>query len=318
MTILTRAELAGRSLARRCFPRKPLPTLDYDPYDKEACGHRANTLFEQVYSGSHMGAREACQCILGIIGDSYPTEKLSSEYFSNLETLLGDKRRLENPGQLVIGLGTGRCGSTSLSAMLGTIANSCCTHETPPLIFWNPQREQVDFHIKRFRMLAGYYSLVADVSHWWLNSIEQVFNHFPEAKIIGLIRDPDDCAMSFLRIQGLGKGSHNPWIARSNGIWRTGNWDPTYPSYPLPACSEKRPDRAKLKLITRYVKEYNAQLEEMARTAPNSVKLVRTEELSHDAVQEEIFQFARGRGRTSSRKLNVKGMTEGKAIQIKF
>ena len=94
--------------------------------------------------------------------------------------------------------------------MLGTVANSCCTHETPPLIFWNPQSEQVDFHIKRFRMLCDHYPLVADVSHWWLNSIEQVFDQFPETKIIGLIRDHDDCAMSFMRIQGFGEGVLQP------------------------------------------------------------------------------------------------------------
>ena len=272
MTIRARVEMVGRSLGRKYFPRKAVQALDYDPYDKGACENRAGALLEEMREGSGRGVLETCQRILAIIGASFPTEELVAEYFSNLEIHLGGMRRLETPGQLVIGLGPGRCGSTSLAAMLGTVSNSCCTHESPPVIFWNPLSEQVDFHIKRFRMLTNFYSLVADVSHWWLNSIEQVFDQFPEAKAIGLIRDPDDCAMSFMRIQGFGKGSFNPWTARGNGFWRSGHWDPTYPSYPPPSHAKKSPDRGKLELVTRYVKEYNAQLEKMVQNAPDRVK----------------------------------------------
>jgi hypothetical protein len=318
MTILTRVEMVGRSLGRKYFPRKSMPALGYDPYDREACEHRASTLLDGMYNESEKGTLETCQRILAIIGDSYPTEKLAAEYFSNLKILLDSMRRLDNPGQLVIGLGPGRCGSTSLSAMLGTATNSCCTHESPPLIFWSPQSEQVDFHIKRFRMLTNYFSLVADVSHWWLNAIERIFEQFPQAKVIGLIRDPNDCAMSFMRIQGFGKGSWNPWVTRGNSYWRSGHWDPTYPSYSPPSYADKSPDRAKLELITRYAREYNAQLEKLARNAPDRIKLVRTEELGRDTVQEEIFQIAKSRGQISTWKLNVKGTADGKRNQIKF
>jgi hypothetical protein len=202
--------------------------------------------------------------------------------------------------------------------MLATVANSCCTHESPPLIFWEPQSEQIDFHIKRFRVLTHYHSLVGDVSHWWLNSIGQVFDQFPDARAIGLIRDPDDCALSFMRIQGHGKGSYNPWVGPGISLWRSGHWDPTYPSYPVPSGASKAPDRAKLELITRYVKEYNSQLEWLAQNTPDRVKLVRTEELSREAVQQEIFHIAGARGQTSTWKLNVKGIVEGRKIQIKF
>jgi hypothetical protein len=318
MTLLTRLDMVGRSLARKYFPRESMPPLGYDPYDKEACERIAKTLLNKMSNEPDRGPREACQRILAIIGASYPTKELAGEYFSNLEILLGNMRPLENPGQLVIGLGPGRCGSTSLAAMLATVANSCSTHESPPLLFWTPQSEQIDFHIKRFRMLANYHSLVADVSHWWLNSIERIFDMFADAKVVGLIRDPDDCALSFMRIQGYGKGSFNPWVRSGNSFWRSGHWDPTYPSYALPPNADKSPDLAKREIITRYVKEYNAQLERLARSAPDRVKLVRTEELGKDTVQEQIFQIAKSRGQTSTWKLNVKGTTEGRKIQIKF
>ena len=318
VSILTRAELFGRSLARKYFPHQPVQSLDYDPYDKEACEHRANKLLNKFHRLPKRGAYEACQGILAIIGESYPTEKLTAEYFFNLENLLSSKSGLENPGQLLIGLGSGRCGSTSLAAMLATVTNSCSTHETPPLIFWQPELEQIDFHIKRFRILTNYFSLVADVSHWWLNSIERVFDAFPGAKAIGLVRDNEDCARSFSRIQGFGVGSYNPWAATGNGLWRTGHWDPTYPTYSLPSYAQKKPDRAKFELIGRYVSDYNAQLAQMAVREPKRVKLVRTEELGRDTVQKEIFRFANGQGQTSTIRLNVKDTTEGIKLQIKF
>lgn len=316
MGILTHVEMVGRSLARRYFPRRTIPTLDYDPYDKAACATRASALLGRLRKEPDQGPLATCQRLLAIADDSYPTEDLASEYFANLELVLGAMPRLETPGQLVIGLGPGRCGSTSLSAMLGTVANSCCTHETPPTIAWDPRSEQVDFHVKRFGMLIGHYSLVSDVSHWWLNSIERIFEHFPDAKAIGLIRDPDECAKSFMPIQGFGKGSFNPWAARGNGIWRQGQWDPTYPSYAPPSYAAKNPDRAKLELITRYVKAYNAQLENMAAVAPERVKLVRTEDLSRDTIQAEIFAFAKAHGETSAWRLNVRGTADGKENQI--
>lgn len=318
MTIRAHVEMVGRGLARKFFPRISMQSLDYDPYDKIACESRANALLEQLQNGPRVGALEMCRRILAIIGASYPTEKLTAEYFSNLEILLGGMRRLETPGQIVIGLGPGRCGSTSLAALLGTVRNSCCTHESPPAIFWNPFNEQVEFHIKRFRMLAEYHSLVADVSHWWLNSIEQIFDHFPEAKAIGLIRDPDDCVMSFMRVQGFGKGSYNPWTAHENGFWRSGHWDPTYPSFPTPSYANKSPDRAKRELITRYVNEYNSLLEKMAQNAPERIKVVRTEELGSGNIQEEIFQIAKARGETLTRRFNVNKTSDGIGLQIKL
>jgi hypothetical protein len=319
MTMMARLEMIGRSLGRKYFPRKSMSILGYDPYDRKACQEIANTLLKEMHDNPcKKGPLETCQRVIKIIGISYPTEKLAIEYFSNLELLLGCMRPLDKPGQLVIGLGPGRCGSTSLAAMLGTVANSCCTHESPPPIFWNPQKEQIDFHIRRFRMLTRFFSLVSDVSHWWLNSIEQICEQFPETRIVGLIRDQDECAMSFMRIQGYGKGSYNPWATHGNGFWRSGHWDPSYPSYPPASYAHINPDRAKFELIARYVKEYNARLAEMARDAPDKVKLVRTEDLGDHTVQEEIFQIAKAHGQTSTWKLNVKGTADGKKLQIKF
>lgn len=316
MTIFTRAEMAGRTLVRKYFPRTA-KNSNYDPYDKQALEKHAGKLLKTMHAEGRKSPVEACQRLLKIMEDSYPTPELAAEYFHNLGVVLAEKPRLERPGQIVIGVGPGRCGSTSLSAMLGTVANSCSTHETPPPIFWDPQPEQIDFHIARLRMLSEYHLLVCDVSHWWLNAVDQVFDYFPDARVIGLLRDRDDCALSFARIQGVGKGSFNPWAPRGNGVWRAGSWDATYPSYPLPSDALENPDRAKLELITRYVQDYNTQLETLSLNSPDRVKLVRTDDLSLSSVQEQIFQIAKAPGEISDWKLNVMSTSDGKKNQIR-
>lgn len=300
------------------MPRKLIAALEFDPFDQQGRERNADALLDKMHNEPSREALETCQRVLEIMQITYPTPKLAEKYFSSLAIVLGEMRQLENPGQLVIGLGPGRCGSTSLAAMLGTVPNSCCTHETPPQIFWEPRSEQVDFHIRRFHMLTNCYALVADVSHWWLNSLEQLLDRFPQSKFIGLIRDPAECATSFMRVQGSGKGSYNPWATPRNGVWRSGHWDPSYPSYSPPIYSKNNPDLAKLELITQYVREYNAKLERLARDAPDKVRLICTEELGKETIQGEIFRIAQSQGKFDSWKLNVRGVDEGEKIRIKL
>jgi hypothetical protein len=311
-------ETATRSLARRYLGRKTLSGLPYDPYDKAQLKERARQFFQEWRNEPEEGPLASCRRLISLIETSYPINELVDEYFRNLDLLLRDEPTLDSPGRVMIGLGPGRCGSTSLSMMLGTIPKSCCTHETPSLISWIPESEQIDFHIRRFRALARHFSVVSDASHWWLNVVTKVFADFPEARAIGLLRDPADCALSFMRIQGFGKGSFNPWAVPGNRLWLAGPWDATYPSYPLPADAAKNPDRAKLALVTRYVTGYNSQMETLAVDAPDRVLLVRTEDLSTVHVQNEIFRFAGSQGRNAGWRLNIRKVDDGKKNQINF
>jgi len=311
-------DLKLRSLLRRRFPRKATGDLGYDPYDLDALRRNAAQALVDSRRAAFRDPAETCRHILLAMQNSYPTRELADEYFSTLELALSGRSELDVAGRIVIGVGPGRCGSTSLSQMLATIPNSCCTHECPPLIFWRPMVEQVDFHVRRLRMLAKYYSVVSDVSHWWLNAIEQIWEQLPEMKIIGLIRDPDECARSFMRIQGFGAGSANPWAPPGDSFWRVGAWDATYPSYPVPDLSRHDPDRVKFDQIKRYVTEYNTQIMTLAESHPGRVKIVPTEAISLPDVQAEIFAVAGHRGKSATWKLNVKGTDDGKVNQIEI
>jgi hypothetical protein len=311
-----------RSLRRRVLERLRTRldpgVTSYNPYDRAALQTRADEMFHCRESEPPPGTIDRSRLLLEIIEAWYPTPTLEAAYFDNLDLLLRGRTKLSCPGQLVLGLGTGRSGSTTLAALLATADRACCTHENPPLIFWKPDQAQTEFHIRRFRLLCEYYSLVADVSHWWLNVLDTFFQHFPNSRAVGLVRDIDECAKSFMRVKGYGRGSLNHWVSHGNGIWVTSSWDPAYPSYPVPAYAQDAVDRAKFDLIRRYIGEYNDRLAAAAQRLPDRVLLLRTEELNRPATQKRIFEFAGVQGRTVKLKLNVRDFSEGRHADFRL
>jgi hypothetical protein len=315
----------GRSLAdfghlmfNRLFQKARRRGICYDPYDRTVRERLADRMFALHQHDERPGTVGRGQLILDIIQDSFPTEALAAAYFDNLELLLKPREPRRAPGQVMLGLGTGRSGSTSLVAVLTTIEGSCCTHENPPLISWTPETEELQFHIKRFRRLSEYFPLVVDVSHWWLNVLDHFFTHFPDGKVVGMFRNLESCVNSFMKIKGFGPGSYNHWVPYGNGIWAAAQWDPTYPTYTVPENSQHDPDGAKFELIARYVREYNERLHALAARSPERIMLVKTEQLNEAAVQRAIFDFAGMRGCVAKTQLNVGATSDGAKFDYKF
>jgi hypothetical protein len=282
-----------------------------DPYDRGARENLARVLFAMQRDRFPLGTVERGQHLLSIIGDAFPIAPVRSAYFENLERLLAQKPRRASPGMLVLGLGSGRCGSTSLTALIASVADSVSTHENPPLVYWEPLAEQRDFHFERLIHLAQAFAVVFDASHWWLNLAEPFLARFPDGKIVGLHRELEACARSFLARKALGRGSINHWAPADNGIWRHNIWDPAYPTYPVPAGAALDPDSAKLESIRRYVHEYNAALTALAERWPARVLLLRTEELADPAAQGRLFGFLGVTGSPSAAVLNTGTVAEG-------
>jgi hypothetical protein len=219
---------------------------------------------------------------------------------------------------VVLGLGTGRSASTTLAAMLSTLPGSCVTHENPPLIFWNSKSEQVSFHIERLELLSKYFASVGDVAHWWINVVDAVIDRIPRLKIVGSIREVDECAKSFMRIKGYGPKSTNHWVKYGIGPWPSHPWDPTYPSYDTPHLTKRNIDQVKYELICRYIREYNERLQTLACRSPHQVKLVSTWQLNDFGVQDQIFRFLGSRGPSVAIKLNVHSVADGTKDEFRF
>jgi hypothetical protein len=290
--------------------------LGIDPTDAKNLAKAAHDLFDKRQAAFPPGTVERGRFLLQLIANSHPTARLSDAYFENLTLLLRSRPTRSVPGRIILGIGSGRSGSTTLSAFFASLDDSCATHENPPLIGWAPDEAEITFHLRRFDALRRHYQIVSDVSHWWLNAIDFFLNRFPEGKIIGLYRDVESCARSFSRIKGEGRNSMNHWAGHGNCIWSPNIWDQTYPTYPVPERAIDHPDEARLAMIRRYVEEYNDRMKAMAARHPGSIVLFPTEDLNRPEVTARLCEIAGVPARTFDRKLNVNNVHEGEAIEF--
>jgi hypothetical protein len=162
------------------------------------------------------------------------------------------------------------------------------THENPVPVFWAPHPLQVEFHLRRFRVLSAYFPIVADCSVWWINLAETITRALPSTKVIGVYRETEACVRSFRSIM---RRSWNPYAHPHNGIWQTYHGDPLRPHYELPENTRKDPNGARDIMIRQYVTDYNNRLKFLAERTPERMLLLRTEDLSEPSTRREISAF---------------------------
>ena len=118
---------------------------------------------------------------------------------------------------IVVGLGTGRCGTHSLAELLNLQPGSDVYHEAKPPLLWrnepNPTR-----HLRRQAKLVG------DVGFYYLPHVGQVWDALPEARFVCLIRPRAETVASFVRYMPRERN----WL-QSYGD-RSG-WDASFPTY---------------------------------------------------------------------------------------
>lgn len=259
-----------------------------------------------------IGAEERGRLLLQMIAVFGPSPALEQAYFDNLDRILARRPVLARPGRLVLGLGTGRCGSTTLAHLVGSIAGACATHENPPLIHWRPRRSQIAMHVRRFTRLRRYFPVVFDSAHWWLNAAPGVAAACPDAVFVGLLRDPVATVASFMHMKGEGPGSLNHWVRPGAGHWQRSSWDAVYPDYPLPPINGGADGALKAGLIGRYVRDYHAALRKLERLKPGRILLLQTEALGAAATQERLYDFVNaGHGMFGDVRLNAGTISDG-------
>lgn len=185
--------------------------------------------------------------------------------------------------RLVLGLGTGRCGSTSFTRLLMAQKNGYFSHEHPPDLPWNRPPPALRFHLQRFALLARLYDVVGDVAHWWLPHMQSVAAFFPSFRAAVLKRDREETVESFFAVkEGGQKGGVNHWMDHDGSYWNRVPFDRCYPSYPAKSMREA---------IGRYWDDYYAACERLAERYPGQVRIFDMAALKSDAGQEEILRF---------------------------
>ena len=187
-------------------------------------------------------------------------------------------------GRLVFGLGSGRSGSTTLSALFAAQAHTCWSHEHPPMVAWGKDgRNEVDFHLTRMTLLARLYRVVVDVSHWWLPKLPALLQADPRARFVVIRRDRAATVASFIRTKGLDKPQGiNHWMNHDGVRFRRNAWDRCYPKFQV-----DDPEEA----IGLYWDRYYTMADEAARRNPGQVRVFDIEALTDLSGQRAILEF---------------------------
>ena len=114
---------------------------------------------------------------------------------------------------VVIGVGTGRCGTLEFSQLLNSQASSAVTHEwfaCSGLEWDTPSYFKTKVRYDKYLSRAG--DLVGDIALWNLPYVEQYLK-FKNVKIVALKRNRTDTIASFGK--WFKKWKHFPWLAKS-------------------------------------------------------------------------------------------------------
>jgi hypothetical protein len=258
------------------------------PYDHALGEYLANWLYDHHQNRFALGTIERGNFLMQVLERSYPSPRLTTAYFENLAMVLEQYPERTHAGRVVLGLGAGRCGSTTLAGILHTIDGAVSTHECPPFLHWDPLPTEQQFHLRRLELYSRHVPLVADCAHWWINSLEEVFSTFPDAMAIGLIRDTNACVRSWMTVSS---SDCNHFVPAHNRIWSPDRWDPLYPHYELPDDAQRDPTHAKEALVRYYIEQYNRRLKALQARLPDRILLLATEELDSPGTRARISEF---------------------------
>ena len=189
------------------------------------------------------------------------------------------------PPRIVLGLGTGRCGTLSLARLLDRQPGCRATHEEPPLLAWDAEDpgKWVRARFGRMRRRGG--AVVADVASFYLPYVEAALDQEPTLRVVCLERPRAEVVDSFARWMGTVLPlPTNHWAASPpDGVYHDPVWSRIFPKYPetdLAAC------------VGRYWDEYRDRVADLARRHPGRVRVFPTESLNAEAGVRDLLRFA--------------------------
>jgi hypothetical protein len=157
--------------------------------------------------------------------------------------------------RIIIGLGTGRCGTKTLATLYGKMGINS-THEDVCLP-WNFNKGVIDTMMNRLLNRRG--DIVADVAFYYLPYVEYLIKQIDSITFVAMKRNMKSTTSSYLNHTH----GRNHWCDEGDHL-RDPVWDVCYPKYPL---------MDKVKAVNRYWREYYKEVKRLETKYPNHVKL---------------------------------------------
>ena len=187
------------------------------------------------------------------------------------------------PG-VIIGLGTGRCGTRSLSRLLSSQPGMVVLHEgmlegrSHPFR-WEGDRDRVVAWIDGLPELLGRPAHCGDVGMYFLPYCEDLIASRPEVRFVCLERPRAAVVESFLRHLP----DRHPWLRHDGRRWRIDPvWDAAYPTF-------DEPDKARA--VGLYWDLYKTEVDRLVALHPTRVGRFSTEALNSVEGRNAILDF---------------------------
>jgi len=187
--------------------------------------------------------------------------------------------------QLIISIGTGRCGSVSLSKFLSAQEYVSVLHEgrldshkIRKLIKWGNDEDNL-FEWLEFLLSLDENKFVGDTGMYYLPYIEQIIDKYPQVKIIVMERDKGEVVKSYIK-KTIGR---NHWFDHDGKEWdKDDKWDPCYPKYDI---------INKEKALEKYWEDYKNQTNNLILKFPDKIKKWTIQSLNTLKGKNEILNF---------------------------
>jgi len=177
--------------------------------------------------------------------------------------------------KLIIGLGTGRCGTSSLSLLFNSQKDSYFTHEFIPHLPWNFNAFTLLDRLEELKKFKGNY--IGDVALYYLPYVRFILSVEPKTKFICLERNREKVIKSFLS------------ICKERDMWTN---DPNRTVTPIEISFPKYPISDKKLAIGMYWDEYFELAHQLEKEFPNNFKIFQIEKLNSKEGVKEILDFA--------------------------
>ncbi len=196
--------------------------------------------------------------------------------------------------KLIIGLGTGRCGTVSLYRLLNFQKNSFFRHESKPLLPWKFDKGKIDEKLRKYFNKDEKY--MGEVNLSFLPYVEYIIKRYPLTRFIILKRPKEEVIRSFVRHTK--PFNYNHWIEHKGKKWRKGGkWDTMFPKYNA---------KSKEEAIGFYWEDYYKEVRELLKKYPENIKMFKMEDFNSELKVKEILDFCEIEKKEQIVKINIK------------
>lgn len=183
---------------------------------------------------------------------------------------------------VILGIGTGRCGTMSLAKLLNHQNYTTVKHEWE-LMPWNINPKAFTKKSKMIENVNNKY--VGEVAYYLLPYLKRFFQKYKDnLKIIALQRSREKTVQSYLDKTGRKSSrDRHHWYNHGGKRWdKDPKWDPTYPNIGI---------KNKREAIEEYYDQYYNIVEQWENKYPHLIKLFPTDNLNSSKGQSEILEF---------------------------